>query len=455
MQQFLAGYQVNDATWFYLSSLLIVAVFFRFNRIWSLRNLDLMLLGAVSFGFLFEPNIWLTSQQRSETALIELEAWKHSWLFACTGLILLRLFLDPVFRRRPLLEQNLNSSGLIFLCIAAFAFQVVNVANEPPSLQTVAQIVDAQHVINGEDPTIKNVDQEDASVAGPGMRIAGAAGEIIARATGVSSVEFTARMLACLSHLAVVLGLVALGKKHLGEKRLGVAMASIYLLIPCTAYNVSHVDHVLPAALVIWAFLFYHKPMVAGSLLGLASGMVFFPVFLLPLWAIFYGRQGALRFSLALAIVAAVMISTFALTSLTSESFVTQFLGSIDWSVLQFGTDSGTGFWTGISHAYRIPVGIAFVVMVILLSVFPRKKNIEHLMAHTAAIVVATQLWYPQSGGTYVLWYLPLVLTVVFRPRLEHLVPPESTPLLRIARNAHKESREDRQFTSTPRQQLR
>jgi hypothetical protein len=414
-----------------------------------------MLLGTVSFGFLFEPEIWLNEDDRSQANIRDLEAWKHSWLFACTGLILLRLFLDPLFRRRPLLEQNLNSSGLIFLCIAAFAFQVVNVANGPPSQSTVAQIVDAQHVVDGEDPTVNNDVGENPAVAGPGMRIAGAASEIIARATGVSSVEFTARLLACLSHLAVVLGLVFLGRKYLGDKRLGVAMASIYLLIPCTAYNVSHVDHVLPAALVIWAFLFFHRPMVAGVLLGLASGVVFFPVFLLPLWAIFYGRQGALRFSLALAIVAAIMISTFAMTSISSESFVTQFLGSIDWSVLQFGTESGTGFWQGISQAYRIPVVIAFVVMVILLSVFPRKKNIEHLMAHTAAIVVATQLWYPQSGGTYVLWYLPLLLMVVFRPRLEHLVPPESTPLLRIARNTHNESREDRQFTTTPRQQLR
>jgi hypothetical protein len=454
MQQFLAGYHVNDATWFYLSLILIVAVFFRFNRVWSLRNLDLLLLTTVSFGFLFEPEIWLESKNRNIDTIRDLAAWKHSWLFTCTGLILLRLFLDPVFRRRPLLEQNLNSSGLIFLCIAAFGFQIANVASEPPSQSTVAQIVDAQHVVDGVDPTANKSAGEATAVSGPGMRIAGAASEIIARATGVSSVEFTARLLACLSHLAVVLGLVFLGRKHLGDKRLGVAMASIYLLIPCTAYNVSQVDHVLPAALVVWAFLFFNKPMVAGVLLGLASGMVFFPVFLLPLWAIFYGRQGALRFSLALAIVAAVMISTFALTSFTSESFVTQFLGSIDWSVLQFGTESGTGFWLGISQAYRLPVVIAFVVMVVLLSVFPRKKNIEHLMAHSAAIVVATQLWYPQSGGTYVLWYLPLVLTVVFRPRLEHLVPPESTSLLKLARNSHNETRENRQFTST-RQQLR
>jgi hypothetical protein len=34
-------YRVNPTTWFYLASLLSVAVFFKFNRVWSVRNFDL------------------------------------------------------------------------------------------------------------------------------------------------------------------------------------------------------------------------------------------------------------------------------------------------------------------------------------------------------------------------------------------------------------------------------
>jgi hypothetical protein len=45
-------------------------------------------------------------------------------------------------------------------------------------------------------------------------------------------------------------------------------------------------------------------------------------------------------------------------------------------------------------------------------------------MTASAAAVVGTQFWYPQEGGVYLLWYLPLVLMVVFRPRLVHLTPP-------------------------------
>ena len=39
----------------------------------------------------------------------------------------------------------------------------------------------------------------------------------------------------------------------------------------------------------------------------------------------------------------------------------------------------------------------------------------------------ATQFWYSHQGGVYVLWYLPLLLLVVFRPRLASVTPPGSS----------------------------
>jgi hypothetical protein len=35
-------------------------------------------------------------------------------------------------------------------------------------------------------------------------------------------------------------------------------------------------------------------------------------------------------------------------------------------------------------------------------------------------------MWYPDDIGTYVLWYLPLFLIVIFRPRLDRFTPPEA-----------------------------
>ena len=447
-------YQLNDATWFVLSLLLILAVFFRFNRLWSLRNLDLLLLLSLSPGLLF-----LTSEHRVANSYAG-----YVWLFVCSGLLLVRLFCDSQFKRRPLLEQNLNSAGLSLLCVAAFAFQVTRVFTEEMPQSTLATVHDAKEMINRQDTTTKEGEESDLNsdtpVVAPAMKVVGVFGGVVpataAGARGTYAEILAACFVACLSHLAVVLGLIFLGRRHLGDVKLGVAMATLYLLMPGTALQVSNLNHILPAAFVVWALVYYNKPMVAGCLMGLACGTVFFPAFLLPLWMVFYGRQGSIRFGLALGIIGAALLSTFALTAADSQSFLRQFVGSIDWSVLQLQTDRpGQGFWQSDWIAYRLPVMAGFLVMVCVLSIFPRKKNIEHLMAHSAAIVVGTQLWYPQGGGVYVLWYLPLLLAVVFRPRLTHLVPPEATPLLQAARNATDELRKGRTFSSVGRNKLR
>src|SRR6476620_1052167 len=53
MSEILFHYQkVNPTTWVYLSSLLMVGLFFQFNRFWSVRNLDLVLLILLAPGLL-------------------------------------------------------------------------------------------------------------------------------------------------------------------------------------------------------------------------------------------------------------------------------------------------------------------------------------------------------------------------------------------------------------------
>ena len=48
MREILVQYEpVNPTTWAYLSSLLTIALYFKFSRLWSVRNLDL--LGIILF----------------------------------------------------------------------------------------------------------------------------------------------------------------------------------------------------------------------------------------------------------------------------------------------------------------------------------------------------------------------------------------------------------------------
>ena len=53
MSEILFHYQkVNPTTWVYLSSLLMIGLYFKFGRFWSVRNLDLVLLILLAPGLL-------------------------------------------------------------------------------------------------------------------------------------------------------------------------------------------------------------------------------------------------------------------------------------------------------------------------------------------------------------------------------------------------------------------
>ncbi|VAX37815.1 hypothetical protein-putative transmembrane protein [hydrothermal vent metagenome] len=418
MDGVLPFYQVEAATWFYLSFLLTVTVFFRFSRFWSLRNLDLALLLSISPGLLFV---------RQGSAI------GYAWLFAVSGLFLVRLFSDSYFCRRPRVEQNLNSYGLIFLCIVTFIFLMMKVVQLDVDAQTAQTLSKANQLVNREDDTANRSPEIKQLESGPAASVlavpASGMAQAITNAQKTSAnnsrsvLIVAAKILTIASHLAVVLALIWVGRYHFNDPHSGIAMATLYLLIPGTAYDVTKVNHVLPAALILWAFAAYRKPIIAGGLMGFACGTLFFPIFLLPLWMTFYGRKEALRFGAALIVVGAVLAGSLTLTSIDAEAFRQQLGGAIDWSVVSFKTDIANGFWTTYEDAYRIPVFVLFLLMLVILSVFPRKKNLEHLIANSTAIVVGTQFWYPQAGGVYLLWYLPLLLVVMFRPRLQQMSP--------------------------------
>jgi hypothetical protein len=59
---------------------------------------------------------------------------------------------------------------------------------------------------------------------------------------------------------------------------------------------------------------------------------------------------------------------------------------------------------------------------------WPAPKNLAHVLALTAAVLIGIQFWYADQGGMYVLWYLPLLLLLVFRPNLSDRLPPLIQP---------------------------
>ena len=105
-----------------------------------------------------------------------------------------------------------------------------------------------------------------------------------------------AKVLAIFAHLSIVSGIILISNRHFGNTRAGVGCATLYLILPYTAQMTGRVDHALPAAFLLWAILTYRRPLIAGMFVGLAGGLVYYPLFLLPLWISFYWKRGVRKF---------------------------------------------------------------------------------------------------------------------------------------------------------------
>ena len=231
----------------------------------------------------------------------------------------------------------------------------------------------------------------------------------------------TAKTIAVLSHLAVLIGMVVIGGRHFRNATTGVAVALIYLILPYTAHMTGRVDHVLPAAILLWALAAYRRPVWAGALLGLATGVIYYPIFLLPLWASFYWHRGLGRFTAGfLAVIGLMLAILFAVShDLTDFWHNTQnMLG-----LMPPQTEGLRGIWgLGLPPVYRLTALAAFVALCGSLALWPAQKNFGTLLSCTAAVMVATQFWHGYGGGLYMAWYLPPMLLTFFRPNLEDRV---------------------------------
>ncbi len=410
----------NATSWFYFSWFLVVALYFKFHRLLSLRNWDLMTLFLLVPGFLLLKQAHgmlestatadvtgLAVDQEAEPAHRLLFAG-YIWLLAGSGYWLLRCFVDLALVRRPMLTANLETSGLAWLAAALFiCLCVVAVRRDTAVPEPV-----------GKEPVVFQKVHDRA------------ANTVVSLSAGSIAQEdhvrfWITRGSAMVCHLAIVIGLLVMGAWHFQEPNTGVACVALYLLLPYTGYHAAQVHHVWPAALLLWALIAYRQPGMAGGLLGVTAGFAFFPLLLFPLWCGFY-RTAGLRlfvkgFATAIALSWLVSASILLIDGHLAGTLQTA-LSLSDWQPWKI--PSTESIWTGAHWAYRMPVFVAYLAMLLITAFWPTPKQLAHLLAQSAAVLIGIQFWYADQGGVYVLWYLPLVILMVFRPNLSDAFPP-------------------------------
>ena len=477
--------RINESTWMYVSTFLILSFFFKFNRAWSIRNLDLFLIILLAPGLLLIQSgrivhSQFVQQQASEnqvpesessspsspivnqagfrkidvpeegletaasTAVVEAETgtselgfnepglsrqrFGYYWMFGIGGLIMLRMLLDPLFERRPVLDPNMSIGGMVFMGVSLLVFVLANVATYSPGKEDIEGAKNAVKMLKLE----ASSDSEDLHLTqrGPGYRLLYVLPVLSTfenseeirdmeadAAANQSRYIIASKSVAIISQILIVLGLILFCHYHFGNFHIGVGIATIYMLLPYTAIFTGNVLHTVPAALLIWALVCYRMPLASGIFIGLATGVSYYPLFLLALWISYYWERGWRPFLIGFFLSIVVCICGLFFTSADSIDFVRQLQAMFAFWFPRM--DNLGGIWAlGIDQIWRHPLLVGFVLLSVSFAGWPSEKNIGTLIAYTAAIMAAVQFWHGFGGGLYVAWYLPLVLLVMFRPNV-------------------------------------
>jgi hypothetical protein len=438
----------NPTSWFYISMLVTLALFFRFKQVFSLRNWDLVMLFALVPALLFlsesketrlqkagecagrsvleagtlscasgelgPPLSQLLEATRSDSEAAqavqrsERDVW-HAYLALLIGsaYFLIRCLADVSMPRRPPFMPNLSTGGLAFFGLALLAVLSVKALLPPTEAAPDGQAT--------------SVMLEKATAA------AAEAANQVNRTRFELDPELWRRVIAIAGHVVVVAGLIWTGWRHFQSFHAGVGAAVLYLLLPYTARYTQDLRQVLPAALIVLAFAAYRRPVLAGLILGLASGLAYFPLMLFPAWFGFYRGKGAWRFTAAFGGVL-VCILAYVWLDPSLRPLMQSAMLFPDWRAWDLTAKPvGEGLWSAVElhFAYRLPLFIGYVALVVATMFWPSPKNLGHLIAISTAMIIGVQFWYADAGGIYVLWYLPLLILVTIRPNLAARFAPD------------------------------
>ncbi len=399
---------IGPEIWVFLTLLGCLTLYFKFTRVWSIRNLDLLLL------FVLAPGLMTLVGDEGRD--------KQPWvsfvlLFLGSACWLIRSMVDLALTRRPLLEPNLNAAGLACLAVGILGLLMAEtisltvyegVARNPADRgkQGATPPAGISHHVNSPGEATVN---EMIKVAPLPKMLKSHPPRVI-----------LSRILASLAHLALVVMLIAVGGWHFDRPITGLAMATCYLILPYTRIALVDTGQLVPAALIVTAVAFYNRPALAGGLIGLSAGIMPACLGLLILWLGFYRKHGGIRFAatgLTVLLICAGLGLAIPELSQFARDLGARSLADVGlWPDLE--APSSGSFWNGIDVSYRLPVLIAYLALVIITTIWPMEKNLGELIALSAALLVASQFWYLTEGGTLVLLYLPLVILMMFRPNL-------------------------------------
>ena len=270
--------KIAPTTWAYFSSLLMLALFFKFNRFWSIRNFDLFLIIFLAPGIILidfgnrlelagtvQPPIPIesTEQPYSNPDLLsaapakiengDLDARQilllrgqrnqrvgYYWLLVVCLVFLVRSLVDPFLVRRPLLSPNLSIGGLVFLMCSLITFLYANILTSQPTADDLAAAKASIKLIKRE--VAQEDETQELEKRGPGLPLFQLFPMIPTFSNGqeildadldenrnVRRLAIASKSLAIFSQSALVLGLILIGQFLFSNAKVGFGLSLIHI----------------------------------------------------------------------------------------------------------------------------------------------------------------------------------------------------------------------------------
>jgi hypothetical protein len=243
-----------------------------------------------------------------------------------------------------------------------------------------------------------------------------------------------AHLTAILWDALAVIGLALLGLRF-GGRRLGATLAFAWAAYPFTQYvsNSNSNDAIMPA-LLIWGLLLVTSPTARGLFVGLAAWTKFAALILLPLWASYPDRRRPLRDTGAY-VAGFVVATAFSFWILLLEPHPIH-AARVFWERTfgwQLSRPSPFSIWDwdeypGFPDLHHVQTGLKVALLVAAVAVyfFPRTKNVVQLAALTGALTIGFELVLTHWFYLYIAWFFPFVALAFFAPAAWRAVAAEA-----------------------------
>ena len=464
ISEWIGRIEPNQGGILWLAILVTLLIAFNFDKPFSWRNVDLLLLLLLSFLFV---DVIRFERGLDDPTKFSLFGLVFVGIFLITIILLIRALIRAFITQETSWSPNLATptlAGLLIFLLASNTFlALIRFPDDAGSYTNkgVGQMIKTGKYPYG-DPILRG---GSAATYGPvlylvhipvqlGLHKLGFHSDVKADENpfsfwvakgGIPQYEgppiLATKLTLLLFHFLGVIGLIAIGRQSAGLS-VGLALACLYT---GSAYvqglggethfitGMTFISHIAPVAITILAFATLNTPWLSGALLAVAAGILFYPAFLFPLWFgyYFWKGKGWYQFAAGFMIVVLIIGGSVLLLTLSAEnesSFQAFYESTIGHQEARdtYGASTfsfwGThpklaSFWQEpfIEGWYLLrPSFLIFLIFIGASFFLAKNRTITQFAFLTAAVVISIQLWKSHAGGTYVEWYYPFILIGLF-----------------------------------------